>query len=237
MNSVDAPMTIHGWLRYATFRRLLPPGVETILEIGAGLGAFGVRLAKDYRYTGLEPDPVSFGVAETRFDDVLPLAEEDYTAPEPFDVVCAFEVLEHIEHDEEALRRWRRHVRPGGWIVVSVPQGKGFRPSDARQGHFRRYEQDDLRGKLERAGYTDVRLVSYGSPLGYALLAWSDYVAKRNPGPARREDRTAASARWMQPSRRQALFRKALAIPLDLLQRPFGGTRLGTGVVARARAD
>lgn len=229
-------MTVHGWMRYAIFRRLLPRDVESILEIGAGLGAVGLRLAREYRYTGLEPDAESYGVAKQRFDEVLPLAEEDYTAEEPFDAVCAFEVLEHIEHDEDALRRWRRHVRPGGWIFVSVPQGKRFRPSDERQGHFRRYTRDLLRGKLERAGFEDVHLVSYGFPVGYALLAWSDRVAGRNVGPARVEERTAASARWMQPSRRQAALRRAAAIPLDLIQRPFAGTGLGTGVVARARA-
>ncbi|MGH7541004.1 MAG: class I SAM-dependent methyltransferase [Gemmatimonadota bacterium] len=229
-------MTVHGWLRYAVFRRLLPLDVESILEIGAGLGAFGVRLAKEFRYTGLEPDVESFRVAKHRFDGVLPLAEEDYQAPESFDAVCAFEVLEHIEEDEEALRRWRRHVRPGGWILLSVPQGKRFRPSDERQGHFRRYRRDQLQGKLERAGFSDVHLVSYGFPVGYALLAWSDCVAKRNIGPERLEDRTAASARWMQPSPREATFRRAAAIPLDLMQRPFGSTGLGTGLVARARA-
>lgn len=229
-------MTIHGWLRYAVFRRLLPPDVESILEIGTGLGAFGVRLAQEFRYTGLEPDAESFGVAKQRFDEVLPLAEEDFTAEEPFDAVCAFEVLEHIEDDEDALRRWRRHLRPHGWILLSVPQGKRFRPSDERQGHFRRYQRDSLREKLERAQFTDVRLVSYGFPVGYALLAWSDRVAKRNAGPARLEDRTAASARWMQPTKREAAFRRAAAIPLDVLQRPFGSTGLGTGVVARARA-
>jgi SAM-dependent methyltransferase len=229
-------MTIHGWLRYAVFRRLLPPDVESILEIGAGLGAFGVRLAQDFRYTGLEPDAESFGVASQRFDRVLPLAEEDFTAEEPFDAVCAFEVLEHIEDDEAALRRWRRHVLPGGWILLSVPHGNRFRPSDERQGHFRRYDRASLRRKIEQARFTDVDLVTYGFPVGYALLAWSDRVAKHNVGPDRYEDRTAASARWMQPTKREAAIRRAVAVPLDLLQRPFGSTGLGTGVVARARA-
>jgi SAM-dependent methyltransferase len=228
-------MTIHGWLRYAVFRRLLPRNVESILEIGAGLGAVGARLAQEFRYVGLEPDSESYAIAQERIDGaVLLLTEEAYSSEERFDAVCAFEVLEHIEEDVDALKRWRRHLRADGWLFLSVPQGR-YRPTDERQGHFRRYDRDALGAKLEQAGLGDVRMVSYGSPAGYAFLAMSDLLAKRRPTSANVDARTAASGRWLQPTGIGGALRHTAAVPLDLLQRPFSNTSLGTGLVARAR--
>jgi len=40
-----------------------------------------------------------------------------------YDMVCAFEVLEHLKRDEAALRDWITLVRPGGHLVLSVPAG------------------------------------------------------------------------------------------------------------------
>ena len=37
------------------------------------------------------------------------------------DLAVAFEVIEHIEDDAEALRLWREHLRPGGWVMLSTP--------------------------------------------------------------------------------------------------------------------
>jgi 16S rRNA A1518/A1519 N6-dimethyltransferase RsmA/KsgA/DIM1 with predicted DNA glycosylase/AP lyase activity len=55
-------LALNTWLRYDVVQRLwrrIGP-VERIVEVGAGLGAVGVRLAENARhYTGYEPDPTS----------------------------------------------------------------------------------------------------------------------------------------------------------------------------------
>lgn len=231
-------MTVHGWLRHDVVRRFIPKDTRSILEIGAGEGALGSILARDYDYVGLEPDRESYEAALARIGSdgkVFRLREEDYSGPD-FEVVCALEVLEHIEDDVAALRRWKRHLVPGGWIIVSVPAGRDrFGPTDERQGHFRRYEREDLARALTDAGFENVTVVSYGFPIGYLLHAVSNVQARRKPRAATQEQRTAASGRWMQPSHRA--FRRAVASPFTLLQRPFEDTRLGTGLVARARTS
>ena len=70
-----------------------------------------------------------------------------------FDVLCSFEVLEHIEDDLGELQRWVTHLKPGGMVIVSVPAHRHrFAAADEGVGHFRRYDPVDLVDLLESAG-------------------------------------------------------------------------------------
>ena len=232
------PLSAHAWLRYDAVERLLPGDVRRVLEIGAGLGAMGALLARRYSYTGLEPDASSFAIAEQRIgaDKVVPTDDEGYSPAELFDLVCAFEVLEHLEDDSAALRRWQRFLRPGGWVLVSVPAGRDrIGPADRRAGHMRRYDRADLEAVLTRAGLTDPTVVAYGFPLGYALEAGRNVLARRDVEDSTARERTSASGRWLQPPDWAAGATRALAFPFRLAQRPFARTSLSTGLVARAR--
>ena len=111
-----------------------------------------------------------------RVVEQLPLDGED-----AFDLVCAFEVLEHIEDDLGALEQWRGRLKPDGWILLSVPaHAAQFGPSDEHAGHFRRYERAELTERLEKAGFRVVSLRSYGVGLGVGAPAHS-----QRHGPAR----------------------------------------------------
>jgi hypothetical protein len=78
-----------------------------------------------------------------------------------------------------------------------------------------------------------VNVVNYAFPIGGLLLAASDVRACRSPRAEEVTARTAESGRWMQPSR--GIAHRLVAAPFTLVQRPFAGTDLGTGYVARAR--
>jgi SAM-dependent methyltransferase len=188
---------------------------------------------------GLEPDEISFDTASRRIGaagTMLKEPAETYEPDEPFDIVCAFEVLEHLEDDEAALVSWLRHVPPGGWLMVSVPAGRRrFGPTDVKAGHYRRYDRDDLASLLAKSGLVEIEVIAYGFPIGYALEAVRNVYARRNAPDATREELTASSGRWLQPPTWAARLTQLGSLPFRYAQRPFGHTRLGTGLVARAR--
>src|SRR5471030_2488144 len=105
------PLAIRAWLRYDVVKRVvdrLKP--DTALEIGCGQGAFGARLAIEMPYLGVEPDECSYQVAcrriEPRGGKVLHGIHRAVPKGATYDLVCAFEVLEHIDDDKGALMEW-----------------------------------------------------------------------------------------------------------------------------------
>jgi SAM-dependent methyltransferase len=235
-------ITLNAWLRFDCIASALRkrPDVESILEVGTGVGALGARLARKYRYVGLEPDPVSCETARHNIEPAGCVLCGDVTALQPgdvFDMVAAFEVIEHIEDDAGALRSWREHVRPGGWVMLSTPPFQSrFGPLDHAGGHFRRYEPELMRQLLLDTGFESPEILLYGFPLGYALEAARMMNARLSkPTGTTMAEQTAASGRWAQPPNWLAPATQAATFPFRLLQRPFLRTRLGTGLFALAR--
>jgi len=226
-----------------TVRDLAP---ATVLEIGCGQGAMGARLAAAVpSYTGVEPDHSSFEVARERIEaagGVVLKGTHRLAPPGPYDLVCAFEVLEHLEDDACALADWAALVRPGGHLMLSVPAWpERFAPTDVRSGHFRRYSPQGLAELVTVAGFEVPRTTVYAWPLGYALEVVRNRTDERYLLQASRDGRppdmaelTAASGRVRQPGRRAfGLAVEAATLPFALLQR-FAPAR-GTGLVSLAR--
>ncbi|MBO0728709.1 MAG: class I SAM-dependent methyltransferase [Acidimicrobiaceae bacterium] len=192
------------WAAVEPILRELEP--HNILEIGCGLGTFGYRFAVRAQYVGVEQDHESFVVAERRIAPVggrvVHGTPEMLNASEMFDLLCAFEVLEHIEDDRAALASWIKRLNPGGNVLVSVPAWpERFGPSDERVGHFRRYTPQSLEELMREVGCSEVRHVVYGWPLGYALDFFYHQLAKHvlpQLGESK-SARTAASGRTPQP--------------------------------------
>ncbi|MEO3744169.1 methyltransferase domain-containing protein [Plantactinospora sp. B5E13] len=226
----DPPLPPRAALRWQVVRRIVTQRrPASILELGCGLGAVGTRLARMATYTAVEPDPRSYQVAYQR---ISPLGGtvcngDHRQAPTPgrYDLVCAFEVLEHLADDAAALAEWLPLVRPGGRLLLSVPADpERFGAWDALVGHYRRYSAGQLRQRLAEAGATEIRLVHYGWPLGYLLDTVRDRwaggpVGNAVPGETA-EERTSTSGRILQPSGVLAggMIRMAVS-PFAMLQR------------------
>jgi SAM-dependent methyltransferase len=170
----------HFWFR--TRRRLVLwaigryfTGARSLFDVGCGTGFVleGVRRGfPAIRLTGgdvrlrwvEEAAPRLVGVPVLQVDARrLPFRGE-------FDVACALDILEHIEDDERVLGEMYRALRPGGGVLVTVPQHPWLWSAvDEFSRHKRRYTRRGLAAKLQRAGFAEVRLTSFFSFLLPAL--------------------------------------------------------------------
>jgi len=83
-----------------------------------------------------------------------------------FDVVGLFDVLEHVVEDQVALENVYRAIKPGGGLLLTVPQHPWlWSAADDYAFHKRRYTRTDLKRKLESAGFSILRITSFMSLL------------------------------------------------------------------------
>lgn len=80
-----------------------------------------------------------------------------------FDLVCALDVVEHVDDDDGALAELVRVTRPGGIVLISIPlHPSRWSAFDDFVGHKRRYEPAALLGKLARRELTVERSAAFG---------------------------------------------------------------------------
>ena len=152
------------------------PSAQSFFEVGCGTGFVlsavaaanpGIRLA------GSEIFAEGLRFAAQRLPDVELMQMDARTIPfvDEFDVIGAFDVLEHIEEDEEVLDEMFRALKPGGGLLVTVPQHMFlWSATDEQACHVRRYSASELREKVERTGFVMQRQTSFVSLLLPALL-------------------------------------------------------------------
>lgn len=142
---------------------------------------------------------------------------------EEFDIIGAFDVIEHIEEDTTVLNAIHRALVPGGAAIFTVPQHPWlWSYSDEYACHVRRYKRGELEEKLQAAGMDVVFSTSFVSLL-LPLLAVSRLRNKNSI------DQDATSELKLPPTANSALY-SIMQFERELIRRgvrfPFGGTRL-----------
>ena len=105
-------------------------GRELCVEVGAGFGIFCEEMQQRGRFqrvVGIEPTPDLARTCRERGIEVieLPVERVDFSAMRA-DVVASFEVIEHLFAPRDFLARCADLVRPGGILVLTCPNGRGF---------------------------------------------------------------------------------------------------------------
>lgn len=150
---------------------------QSFLEIGCGTGFVleGVsRRFPQIRLTGSElfEDGLLYSRQRLPKADLIQMNAESIPFESEFDLVGAFDVLEHINEDEETLRQIYKALKPTGGLIITVPQHRWlWSPSDDLAQHVRRYSRQEMKQKLDQAGFEIVKVTSFVSlllPLMYA---------------------------------------------------------------------
>jgi SAM-dependent methyltransferase len=147
------------------------PHAQSLLEIGCGtgnvLGAIG-EAAPALRLAGSEAHASALAFAHRRAPRATLLQMDARRIPyrDEFDVVAAFDVIEHIEDDERVLGEMYGCCRPGGGAIITVPQHPWlWSYRDEFAGHVRRYRRADLLRKLRAAGFERIWASSFVTAL------------------------------------------------------------------------
>jgi SAM-dependent methyltransferase len=153
------------------------PSARDFLEIGCGTGYVLSRLHEAFpalALTGSELFGEGLAFARQRLGGGARLLQLDATGlpfHAEFDAIGAFDVIEHIEDDASVLTNLHAALRPGGGLLVSVPQHAWlWSDTDVAACHVRRYSRRELRRKLETAGFELLRMTSFVSLLLPAML-------------------------------------------------------------------
>jgi glycosyltransferase involved in cell wall biosynthesis/ubiquinone/menaquinone biosynthesis C-methylase UbiE len=145
---------------------------ERVLEIGAGIGNLSRHLApRRKRYIASDIDPEHLARLRTRLEhrpnleirhcDVAEAGDFGELAGSVDTVVC-LNVVEHVEDDLAALGNLYAALAPGGRAIVLVPHDQRiYGTLDEALGHWRRYSHEQLRRKMEQAGFAVERILEF----------------------------------------------------------------------------
>lgn len=167
----------HWWFRarnnillWALATKVRQP-IHSFLEIGCGTGYVLEGVRRQYpnaRLYGAEYYEEGLVFARQRVPSAsfAQLDATKMTDVDRYDAVGAFDVIEHIEQDELVLSNLARALKPGGSLMVSVPQHMWlWSGADEHACHVRRYVRPELCQKVTAAGLKVVYVTSFVSLL------------------------------------------------------------------------
>ena len=183
-----------------------------LLEIGAANGVFLDAARKvGFEVTGVEPAPGYAAKAREEFDiDVRAGFIESVDLPdEPFDVICAFHVLEHLNDPRIGLQRLRDHIADDGVMLLEIPNIESLRAIKHRtnwvhldpKNHVGFYTPEQLATLLGQCGFElaehhTIAPITYQRPrqamrpVSLALRAYDTLTTRRlqsRPDPSKHE--------------------------------------------------
>jgi SAM-dependent methyltransferase len=191
-----ATESVHWW--FCARRKILECIIEAmglprearILEVGSGTGGNLVMLSQYGKVSALETDANArelsakktngqFTVRAGDCPDNIPFEDER------FDLICMFDVLEHIDEDVETLAALRKRLAPGGRMLITVPAYPWlWSAHDVFLHHKRRYTARTLRQAFNESGLRVDRITYFNTwllPLAAAARLKDRIASHKKP--------------------------------------------------------
>ena len=144
-----------------------------ILDAGCGVGATLKSISDLGNCFGIDSHDKAVnycrekGIKNVRLGDITDLSFDDNS----FDVILVLDVLEHIKDDEAAIKEMGRVLREDGLLIIFVPALKIlWSKTDELSHHFRRYTLKELKNKINKYGFKNVRATYFNSILFLPIL-------------------------------------------------------------------
>ena len=180
MAEVEDTMWYYRALHRHVLRKLnqvLPAGPARLLDAGCGTGGLLRRLHEAqpaWALTGLDFSPLACELTRERTGAeivqgsiaVLPFADASFDAVVSCDVVC------QVVDPAQAVREFRRCLKPGGAVVLTMPAYQWmYSYHDKEVGNLRRYSRSEVNTLLHTAGFRVLQSTYWNSlPFPLAVL-------------------------------------------------------------------
>jgi SAM-dependent methyltransferase len=209
------------------------PNARNMLEIGCGTGFVLRGVTQEMPELGasgseIHLEGLSFATQRLPGANLFQMDARSIPYENEFDVIGAFDVLEHIEQDRLVLHEIHRALKPGGGAIFTVPQHPAlWSAQDESACHVRRYRRHELTGKLRASGFTIAFSTSFVSLL-LPLLAVSRWRKRKSTAD------TELDSEFTPGSLFNGTLYYVLRLELLLIRAgarfPVGGTRLVAAV-------
>ena len=172
---------LRAWYVRQELKKLPKDRNYSILDAGSGFGQYTYRMKRMFRSSRI----LAIDLKEEQMEDCRQFFKEaglqkgisfmkadltKFIKPQFFDIILSVDVMEHILEDEKVFNNFYQSLKKDGVLIISTPSDKGG--SDAGHGesfiseHVRDgYGIEDIKKKLEKAGFTNIKAqYSYGKP-------------------------------------------------------------------------
>ena len=169
-------MAFAKWYNKWLFSLIQPFLGNEILEVGAGIGNFTDLLSSVGNVTAIDVERKYIDNLIVRSGRKISVGIGDiekgtyFFKQKKFDTVVCLNVLEHINHDADALENIYGLLKTSGKFILLVPAHKIlFSNFDKELGHFRRYSKKEIEVKLKKAGFKEisVRYLNWWAAVGW----------------------------------------------------------------------